>query len=276
MIPLSIYLQPERELLLGYNDFRMAAGLQLGHQTDESDWTTAQLAELDRDVQEAYRWCLRPQTIPGERVPHVWSWLEQTTTLVTVGSDYDYTLPSNFGAFVGRHFFWPAGSSYNPVYMVSDADIIFRRQSRTDTNRPECFALRWRAQVAGQDQRREVIFFPTPDAAYTLTYRFAIRTGVLSKTNPYPLGGQDMAQVMLEACKAIGENKRNGERGEQWNTFMASLQTAIMLDKADNTTPTVGIMSGMDAPYYEQLRGDAVYHYGPSASYGPTLYSTTP
>jgi len=276
MIPLPIYLQPEVELLLGYNQFRQALGFHLGYQGDESLWTTAQLAELDRDVQEAYRWCLRPQSIPGERVPHVWSWLEQTTTLVTAVDDYDYTLPSNFGAFVGRHFFWPAGSAYASIYSTRDANILLRRQERTTSGRPECFAVRWRAQVSGQDQRREVLFWPTPDAIYTLTYTFAIRTGPLSKTNPYPLGGQDMAQVMLEACKAIGENKRNGARGDQWATFLACLQSAIMLDKADNTTPTVGIMSGGDVPYYPNLRNDAVYSYGPDAAYGASLYSTTP
>lgn len=262
MIPLAIYLQPEVDLLLGYNQFRQAVGYALRIGADESGWTTQQAAELDRDVQEAYRWCLRPATIPGYPIPHIWSWLEQTTTLTTVSGDYDYTLPSNFGSFVGQYMIWPSQSGYDPPCMTNDTEILMLRSDASQDGRPQKFALRWRAQVSGQDQRRELIFWPTPDAAYVLTYKYAIRTGVLSKTNPYPLGGQDMSQLMIEACKAIGENKRNGTRGDQWNVFMAALQSAVMLDKAENTTPTVGIMGG-GGTRYEQIRGDTSYWFGP-------------
>ena len=259
-------------LAAGYNEFRLAAGYHSGYGSDESEWTTAQAAELDRDVQEAYGWCLYPQTIPGERVPHSWTWLEQTTTLTTVASQYNYTLPADFGSLCGQYLYWPSGSAYAPPYRTNDSDILFKRQFSSATGRPECFALRWLAQTSGLNQRQELIFWRTPDAAYVFTYRYAILTGKLSKTNPYPLGGPRMAQLMREACKAIGETKRNGARGDQWGVFMASLLSAIQLDKGTNTTPTVGMMRGSDAQvYYRGVTGTAKYYFGPNAAGAYTL-----
>ena len=253
-------------LIAGYDDFRASTALSCGWGYDSTNWTTAQAAELDRDVQEAYRWVLYPQTIPGERVPHTWSFMQQTTTLVTTASDYDFDLPTDFGSFVGQHMFWPSGSGYDPPYKTNETDILLRRQNRTTTGRPERFAIRWKPQTPGLLQRREVIFEPTPDSAYTLTYPYAVDPGKLSATNPYPLGGSRISQLMIEACKAIGETKKNGARGDQWNLFMAELHSAIQLDKGTNTTDTVGVMRPIGGHGYGVLqdkRPTTSYYYGP-------------
>lgn len=262
-------------LTCGYTDFRSAVAYHCGYGVDGSLWTTAQIADLDRDVQEAYRWVLYPDSIPGERVPHVWSFLEQTTTLTTVADDYDYTLPADFGSIVGHYVMWGSGEGYAPLYRVSDTDLLFRRSNRTTTGRPECFALRWQAQTAGVNQRQEMLMHPTPDAAYVLTYRYAVLTGRLSLTNPYPLGGSRMSQLMLEASKAIGETKKNGQRGDQWALFMSRLMSAIQLDKGTNTPTTVGVMRPTDRSstgWLQRKRTPTSYYYGP---YTPAYGSET-
>jgi len=252
-------------LTVGYLDFRSAAALAAGWGTDTTLWTTAQAAELHRDVQESYRWCLYPQTIPGERIPHTWSFLEQTTTIVTAASDYDYTLPGDYGSFVGQHMTWPSGSAYDPPYRTNDTHILLLRQHQTTSGRPECFATRWRAQVKGSNQSQELIFWPTPDAVYTLTYKYAVLTNELSEANPYPLGGMRMSQLVLEACRAIGEYKKNQLRGDSWSVFMAELASAIQMDKGTNTTPTVGMMRGGDGGYgrLQRKRSGTAYYAGP-------------
>jgi len=243
MIPILFNLptQPS-SLMTGYADYRLEIAESLGYGTNENYWTTDQVGTIERSIQKAYRWCLYPQSIPGERIPHVWTWLEQTTTLATVADDYDYTLPANFGSFVGNYFTWPSGSAYDPPYRVNDTDILMQRGQSTQTDRPQKFALRWLAQTAGTNQQQEVIFWPTPDAAYTLTYKYAILVNKLQTTNPYPLGGPRMSEMMLQACRALGEFTKTGARGDQWAVFMEALHSAIMLDKGTNTTPTVGVM----------------------------------
>ena len=279
MIAVPIYLNPDATYLLrGYEDFRLEAAEHWGKGSDITYWTSDDILALDRMVNQAYHWCLYPQTIPGERVPHVWSFMEQTTTLATVADDYDYTLPSDFGSFTGNYFTWGSGSGYDPPFKVSDTDILMQRSQSTHTGRPQKFALRWRARSDGATQLQEVLFWPTPDAAYTLTYKYAVLAGKLGVNQPYPLGGPRMSQLMIEASRAIGELKKTGSRGDQWGVFMTELQSAIMLDKGTNTSPSVGIMGPNSSFSYGQSLGSENYYYGPynnSPENGSALYSLT-
>lgn len=265
MTPLVLYTASyQPNLLVGYTDFKSELALWLGYGFDSTNWTSDEQAELNRHIQEAYRWILYPQTIPGEKVPHTWSFMEQTTTLVTTADDYDYTLPADFGSFIGKYMYWGVGVVYDHVCRTNDSEIIHLRAFSETTARPERFALRWAAQVAGSSQRQELIFWPTPDTTYTLTYKYSVLIGPLSTTNPYPLGGPRISQLMLEACKAIGETKKNGSRGDQWDIFVTALKSAIELDSGTNTSPTMGFMRGAHVERYDRgTSGRASYYAGP-------------
>jgi hypothetical protein len=260
-----LYILPTQppSLIAGYDDFRLLMSEFLGYGDDSSLWTTSQDAELTRRVEEAYRYCLYPSTIPGERIPHVWNFLEQITTLTTVSDDYDYTLPADFGSMFGD-FTFALGTGYGPVKRTSEQTIRTSRQYRDRTGRPEHFALRWRTQTSGMNQQQEVLFWPTPDGTYTLTYQYAILPGLLSKKNPYPLGGPRMSQLMIEACKAVGETVKNGQRGDQWNIFREELMATIQMDKGTNSDPTVGFMRDANiGPVRRPVISSVSYYYGP-------------
>ena len=274
MIPFPIYLTSIQDSLeVGFNDFRREIALYVGYGADSTQWTTDQTAELGRDVDEAERWVLYPDTIPGERVPHTWTFLEDTTTLTTASGTYQYTLPSNFGSFVDNQLYWPLNSGYAPVYRVSDTQILEKRQWADTTGKPLMFGLRWLPQTAGSRQRQELILWPTPDGTYTFTYKYAILRGKLSQANPFPPGGPRIGQLMIEACKAIGETKKNGSRGEQWALFISRLQSAIMLDKGTNTSRTLGVMRDPSGGSYgRDYQRTPSYYFGPDESYGSSLY----
>lgn len=265
MIPFPIYLTAIQDNLeAGFNDFRRETALYAGMGADSSLWTSDQIAELARDVDEAYRWVLYPEPMPGERVPHVWTFLESTTTLTTTSGTYNYTLPEDFGSFIDVQLYWPLNSGFAPVYRVSDTEILRKRQWTDQTGKPLQFGLRWMNQTAGSQQRQELIMWPTPDGAYVFTYKYAVLIGKLSESNPYPLGGPRIAQLLIEACKAIGETKKNGGRGDQWKLFISRLRSAIMLDKGTNTSRTVGVMRGVyDDEYMPQYQRSANYYFGP-------------
>lgn len=273
MVPLPLYITTAlSNLEVGFSDFRLELAQFIGYRSDSTLWTSAQNSELGRSVNEAYRWILFPQTIPGERIPHTWSFMEQTTTITTEEDEYLYTLPSAFGSFVGKYMYWPTNNGYTPPCRTNDGDILSKRQYSNTTGRPTHFAIRWAAQTPGSTQRQEVMFWPTPDDDYTLTYRYAIASRPLSETNRYCLGGPRISQLMIEACKAIGETKKNGQRGDQWNLFIAELQSAIQLDKGTSTSPTLGMMAGDDGHLYPSQVSSTTYYFGPSASYGASLY----
>lgn len=260
------------DLIEGYNDFLLLASEYLGYGNDPTLWTTEQRAELDRRVQEAYRYVCYPSTIPGERVSHVWTWLQQVTTLTTIASDYDYTMPSDFGSIQGR-FTYASGTGYGPVAPTSEEIIRQLRAYESRTGRPEVFALRWRAQTSGMNQRQEVLFHPTPDGAYVLTYSYAVLVKRLTVKNPYPLGGPRISQLMVEAVKATGEAVKDGIRGAQWALFREELVSAVAMDRGTNVAPTVGKMKGAEGVGgFLPLVSSVSYYYGPDEAYGSGLY----
>lgn len=243
MTPLPIYLASQQpNLLVGFGEFLVEMASTVGYGVDPTLWSTAQAAELDRAVQESYRYVLYPSKIPGGAMPHTWSCLRQITTLTTVSGTVSYTLPADFGSLHGRFLTYPADTGFTPIMPTSAQKIRAMRQQSSQTGQPWLYALQWSAQTTGLSQRQSIMFYPTPDDAYVLTYEYAVLIGKLSYTNPYPLGGPRMSQLMIEACKAVGETKKNGFRGDQWGIFREALADAIALDASTNTERTVGMM----------------------------------
>lgn len=274
MIPFPIYLTSIQDALeAGYNDFKREIAIYTGLTADSTLWTADQNAELARDVDEAYRWVLYPDSLPNERIPHTWSFLEQTFSLTTESGTYNYTLPPDFGSMVGTLMYYPPTTGRSPIRRTHDGEILRLRQGTGSSGYPTHFALRWLPQSAGSRQRQEMIFWPAPDGEYEATGKYAVYIGKLSESNPFPVGGPRMSQLLIEACKAIGETKRNGFRGDQWNMFLSRLQSAISLDKGTNTPRTVGTMCGGGG--FRGLRDEhrvGGYYFGPDEIYGPTLY----
>lgn len=174
-------------------------------------------------------------------------------------------MPADFGSLCGNYLRWGSGVTYDFPYFVNNTDFDVLRAFSSRSGRPECFTRRWAAQVAGSNQRQEILLYPTPDDTYTLYYTYAVLTGPLSQTNPYPLGGPRTSQLMMEAVRAIGENKKNGARGDQWATFISQMQSAIQLDKGTNTTRSLGLMSGDSSRMRigPRTSGEASYYFGP-------------
>lgn len=254
MIPLPVYIaSAQPNLLAGYDDFQLELARYLGSGSDSDLWTVQQVDEMDRAIQEAYRCVLDPSRIPGGGSPHVWSWKRQSTTLVTVSGTNTYTFPADFGSIHSREITYAADIGFITITPTSALDIRKRNQFSSTTAQPWLYATEWAPQVSGLSQRQRIILYPTPDAAYTLTYEYAVLIGELSKTNPYPLGGPRISQLMIEACKAVGMSKQDGSRSDIWNQFKETLGDAISMDAATNTERTVGPMRDPNRGYDEKV-----------------------
>lgn len=232
------------DLIAGYTDFETDLAVHLGYTADPDNWTTVERAELKREINKAYRYILYPSKIPGMSMPHTWSWMRRQTTIATVASQETYTLPSDFGAMNGEKMQYASETGWLEVQRTSIQDIRRRKMWTEYEEKPFLFAVTWAAPVGGLVQRQELTLYPTPDDAYTLHYEFSVLADALSETRPYPLGGPRISQLMVEACKAVGEETKNGQRGDQWNVFRESLADAIALDAHTLTETTVGMMRG--------------------------------
>lgn len=267
MIPLMFYLNvpPVPGLLMGYLDFRMELAAWLGYGTDSTYWEEAfpgATAELHRSVNEAYAWCLYPSTLPSEPVNHVWTHLEREGSIALVADQYEYSVPSDFASFSGDEMWWSnASTSGNLLKRMEIGQIVARRQYyQASTAYPQYFAVTWNPATLGESQTQKIVIHPPAASALTLLYRYAVNAEGLSETNPYPLGGQRMSQLVMEACRALGEYKKNGARGSAWDVFREALDSAIRMDRRTNTATTVGMMRGSGARFYDPYVGESAYY----------------
>lgn len=96
---------------------------------------------------------------------------------------------------------------------------------------PKFVAIRPKPIVtASEPQRYEVLFYPVPDQAYTLDYRYNRVWLKLSTTNRYPVGGAYHGELILQSCLAVLEQRLKGTRGMQHELFLDLLGAAQQID----------------------------------------------
>ncbi|WP_309381987.1 hypothetical protein [Cerasicoccus frondis] len=216
----------ESALSITFVDLQKEVGAFLGYGVDDGDWTSAQVAELDRYIQSGIRQFYYPP-----EVNHEWSFLKPTTTLDTTAEQAIDDLPDNFGFIAGNFYFEP-NVTRRPVVIVSEARIYALGQLNTDSGPPQYACIRRKAEADGSDgQRFEVVWYPTPDKAYTLTYTYEAYNGKLTTDKPYPLGGMKFSELIVESCLSVAEQRANDEVGIHTTAFKRLLASAISQDQ---------------------------------------------
>ncbi|MCZ2075794.1 MAG: hypothetical protein LC130_12440 [Bryobacterales bacterium] len=172
---------------------------------------------------------------------HHWSFFRPTKDIVTVADDYDYDLPTGFDGIEDNLLTWPEGEGYyRPVPVVPWSDIRRRRTEDETTGRPEYAAIISVEFDATLGSRRQIVFFPTPDDAYTLSCVMRLRWTMIDVSNPYPIGGEILAEAIREACLAAGERILDNAAGIHTDAFREALEAAIRLDKEATSPTTLG------------------------------------
>lgn len=164
---------------------------------------------------------------------HVWSFLSPNADLVTVSGTHEYLLPVDFSGMFARGFTHAEGVEERPLSRTSEQAIeaLYAKSNRSGV--PKYFATRVR-NVDGKS-RYFVSLYPEPDAAYTLTYAYAVEPKTLDTDNTTPLGGAVHAETIIEACLAAAEERiEDGGSGLHAKRFMELLVTSIRIDRTAN------------------------------------------
>jgi len=232
----------ESTLSLKYADLLSEVAAFLGYGGVPDAWSTEQAAEVDRYVQSGYRQFLYPASSPASIVRgkvmasaieagYVWSFLNPTTTIDTADGDAAQDLPDTLGRIVGDLTF-AATEFASSVVLVSEHRIAALLEQSAEKGRPRYAAVRAKdGTTLTTGQRFEIVWWPIPDAVYTLTYRYEGYTGKLTNDRPYPLGGMKHAETIIESCLAVAEQRANDERGQHSQLFTDLLITSIELDR---------------------------------------------
>jgi len=173
-------------------------------------WTHSEKSEILEVLRTGMRNFYNPPTMPGERSPHFWKFMAPTSTLALVSGQYIYDMPDDFASLNGA-FTYAAGQSvlYPRIQVTSEERVRYRQQLSVTSARPLLAALRVKINTEEQaGTRYEVLFYPTPDAAYDLNYPYFINPSLLDDEAALPPGGQAHAQTLIESCLAAAELAR--------------------------------------------------------------------
>ena len=166
-----------------------------------------------------------------------WSFLRPLVTIDTVADTYTYDLPTGFDAIDGPLTFVSATSCYyRSVPIVHETEIRKRRQFREYTGRPVMAAIVTDTYDATVGSTRKIAFYPTPDDEYTLTSTMRLRHTIIDADNPYPIGGEVLAGVIIESCLAAAERFFEDTEAVHGAKYKELLMLAIESDK-DATCP---------------------------------------
>ncbi len=220
----------ESGLSITYSDLLGEVAAFLGYGSDSDEWTAGQKNELDRYVQAGVRRFYYPPAVEGVEAGYEWSFLSPVSSLDTTADDAAQDLPGSLGRVLGC-FHYDEDEHRVSIVQVSEAryQALFSRSE--DTGPPQVARVRHKEQVVGQGQRLEVAWWPVPDAAYTLSYRYEAYSGKLSAEDPHPLGGMRHAELLVQSCLAVAEQRANDERGLHTGEFEHMLRSAVQQDR---------------------------------------------
>lgn len=254
---------PESTLTLTWSNHRQLIADELGYGLDATKYTASQKQIIQMIIDRGMRRAYQPPVVDG--VSHQWSFLSPFTTITTESGEYQYDLPPEFGGNIGVMSFESETSMYDVITIASESNIRrMRAAAPGQTSIPKFAAFVPKQHDGNSVQLHQVWFFPTPDAAYTLSTKMYVNPSAISADNPYPYGGLPFSEVLLASCLAIAELSRDGGgNGTREKYFQERLLAAVSNDKMATQADNIGYMGDASDGSHRQRRhrGDVQVRY---------------
>lgn len=147
--------------------------------------------------------------------------------------------------------YYPSPDSwFPPVQWRHDSTIRQLEGNNPEFDRPVFYSVRTVTFDPTVGSRKVLALYPAPDQVYTLRVPMILRPVLLDSGNIYPIGGEVLSQVILEACLAAAEHSFEEREHVHEKRFMELIGLAIR-DDQDRSSPT---SLGPDAPRGERGR----------------------
>jgi hypothetical protein len=244
---------------IGYTSLQAEIADFLGYGRTASAWTADQVAELNALIASGLRqfyWPTQLQSGPVAR----WSFLSPRSTLATIASTQAYALPLDYAGNL-RQFVYQDTSNSPPLTIVTPEALLAMAESSPQSGRPAYATIQPNASDGTSQQSWSILLYPTPDQAYSLSYRYDVNAPVLSSTVLYPLGGPAHAETVLESCLAVAEERRNDTSTIHRQRFADRLAASQAYDasidsnvSATNWPVLAPAESALDVTYTDLMR----------------------
>lgn len=169
--------------------------------------------------------------------------LEDTSVTVAAGTSYSlarpiYDLDASVEAIKGDMWYEQGQDDGYPVIQERAlSQVLTWLQNDPYNDRPTKFALWAKDFDATEGSKRQLVVYPTPNAAYVYKAEMILRPTKISAVNQYPVGGEVLGAVITEACLAAAERNFDEQPGPHTQRFQELLAAAIKSDQ-EKTAPT--------------------------------------
>ena len=228
-------------LSITYDELRREIGKFLNYGRDPSLWTgdkayrATDVADVIRAGARRFYWPMIPvqkfKDGPVTQERYVWSFMSVNDTLDLVVGESTYTLPAGVTDIISETFSYESGSNLARIARIDNNDISAIKSASAMVGDPRYYAIRTRPVGPNGVTSYEVEFYPTPNAARTVSYTGSISPPDLDEDNVYHLGGPQYSAAFLEACLAEAEKALDDLEGLHEKRFRELLAAAIELDR---------------------------------------------
>lgn len=245
-----------------YDELRKEVAFLRGWGRDSSAWSTEKSETIEAIIKSAMQRFLFGSLVPGSPKAYDWAFLRQTAYISTVDGQEAYALPGDFGTAEGWICSAEANATRRPVPIVNPALVDGQRSQRPNaTGYPQLASIRAKKSYANSPQEWELVLFPAPDAAYSLSIAYRIVATAIDETSQSLPGGAMYARAIKYACLAEAAKTLDDSLGYE-NDYQMALAAAIDIDSQHRGTnlgyngdPSVGDIGVMERSYYVTVNG---------------------
>lgn len=168
-----------------------------------------------------------------------WSFLHPETSITTTADQETEALPSGFTGL--RLPF--THTSLEGIIQLKQYPVEHIRHlieaSDNQTDFPTCFAILPGAYTEGSGQTFEVMWYPTPDNAYTLNYSYDITPGALEDDADIVIGGAIHSTTIKALARAEAEARRHDGQNF-WQAKAIQMMAASIENDKRNKPSNIG------------------------------------
>lgn len=222
----------ESTLSITHAEISREVGHFLGWDRDSSNWSADQTTDFGDILKRGLRRFYYPPPLQPGEPRHEWSFLRPSASLSLTSSDFDYDLPDDFSGVIIEDSLTMGVAAANRRLTKIDAAELRALQSLDDqSGEPVYYAVRVKAHAPTTGMRYEALFYPTPNAAFTVLYNYVIAPDVITSVNIYPLGGAAYSECILQSILAAAEEKMDDDpQGVHQTRYIDQLAACIRLD----------------------------------------------
>ncbi len=210
-----------------YGELREQMGFFLGYGTDPVDWDADQVATVNMAIKNGLRRFLFSPLIPGTRKTWEWSFLRRSLTLTTANAAGEYNLPADFGTPLGGLYYNEDFRTSIPIFN----EAMLRSRITDDITGPPQMAAIIPRNPTIAPQGQSILFYPTPDGAYSLRLMYQVLPDMLSEQLTNPNGGAPHARTILYACLVEASTRVDDDHEQYEKKYHEGLMASIDYDR---------------------------------------------